>query len=242
MLVSVGIFSGCSSDEEHSSTTDAGAGGQTGTGGHTGSGGGTSASGGGSSSGGGASEAGTCTVAVGTPCDDKEDCPNGQLCCGKYQQGYVEFGCYDSCLALAGDAGGGLGGFGGPLWFELCNPKDTCEDTTAQCLTSPYLPSPLTRCLPAQLMGMAMGGTPDATFSHDKNAINCGTSVCGADEECCVRQPLEPYCAPKGAACDCNGGAPKADGGKPEDASTDAAPEKTDAAADAAARDAATRD
>jgi hypothetical protein len=228
-------ISGCSSDDKKTSS-DAGSGGQTGSGGNTGSGGG--ASGGGTQT--GDSGAKACTLAVGTSCDGKEDCPSGQRCCGKYDQtGYTEFGCFASCAALAGDAGGA--GFGsGPLWFELCNPKDGCEDTTATCSTSRYLPGSLSRCLPSQIMG-ATSGTPDATLKHDKDAVNCGKSVCGATEQCCVRQPLEPYCAPKGATCDCAGPAKGPDGGHSgaggADAGSAGGSPSTDAGRDASTRD-----
>jgi hypothetical protein len=130
--------------------------------------------------------------------------------------GYQQIGCFPSCTALAGD-----GGFvmGAALWFELCHPTDTCEDSTATCLTSQYLPGSLSRCLPASLAGMAMGNPPDATLKDDKNAVNCGSTVCGADEQCCIRQPLAPYCAPKSATCACTapeGGTPGAGGHGPD--------------------------
>jgi hypothetical protein len=115
---------------------------------------------------------------------------------------------------------------GAPLWFELCHAGDTCEDTTATCLTSSFLPNSLSRCLPSQLMGMAMGSPPNASLGKDKNEVNCGSKVCGASEQCCIRMPLEPYCAPKSATCACtepDAGA-GGDGGNQKDASTDGAP------------------
>jgi hypothetical protein len=81
---------------------------------------------------------------------------------------------------------------------------------------------------------MVAGGPPAGSLKSDKDAVNCGTKVCGAAEQCCVRQPLEPYCAAKGATCDCAGpttsttDAGKDGGGKHEDASTDASKPGTD--------------
>jgi hypothetical protein len=119
---------------------------------------------------------------------------------------------------------------GAPLWFELCHAGDTCEDTTATCLTSSFLPNSLSRCLPQQLVGMAMGSPPNATLGNNKDEVNCGSAVCGASEQCCIRMPLAPYCAPKSATCACT--APDAgaggDGGNQKDASTDGSTPTTD--------------
>lgn len=237
----VATTNGCAGDEPaRTQVPESGTG--EGTGGRTGgSGGGTSTSGGATSSGGATQ---TCSFAVGTTCDGKEDCPAGQLCCGSVMVGmgmgtsgthYTKFGCYDSCTALGGDASPMAGGL---LYYEVCNPADTCEDTTATCGTSQFLPDSLSRCLPANTM--AMNGTPDSTLNHNKNEINCGKSVCGATEQCCIRQPLDPYCAPKTATCECNapgsgdggggrGGAASGSGGA-AGAATGGAP--ADAAAD----------
>lgn len=241
MLICGSMVGGCSSDTAPSTGADSGN--QSGTGGSSSGTGGSNTGTGGSNTGGagpGSGGAATCSTAIGTTCDGPEDCPTGQRCCGKFvQPGYVQIGCFDSCAAQQGDAGFTMGG---ALWFELCHPNDTCEDTTATCGTSQYLPSSLSRCLPASLMGMAMNGTPDSTLGHDKNAVNCGKSVCTASEQCCIRQPLEPYCAARSATCDCkapDAGAPPGDAGKPDagrakDAGTGGAPPKSDAATDAA--------
>ncbi len=244
VLAGLIILGACSSsDNGPAGSEDSGTGGKAATGGSKSSSGGKSGAGGASgatSSGGkggasGAAGATMCTVAVATACDGPEDCSTGQRCCGKYQQGYVEFGCFDSCSALQGDAQPGPGG-GGAFWFELCHPGDVCEDTTAQCLTSTFLPKTLSRCLPSMLMMAAMGGPPDASLGKGKSQINCGAAVCGSSEECCLRQPLAPYCAAKGQACDCNvsdaGGAPDAGGGARKDASADVTTPSVDAAAD----------
>jgi hypothetical protein len=167
-------------------------------------------------------------MAVATECDGPEDCASGQHCCGEYNMsGYDKFKCMASCAATDAGAGAGLGM--GPILFELCHPGDTCEDSTAMCLTSPYLPASLSRCLPSMLMGQTSGNPPDTSLGKGAHQLNCGKSVCGSDEECCVRQPLEPYCAPKGTACACtheaapdagtkDSGAPVKDGGGVPDA------------------------
>jgi hypothetical protein len=199
---------------------------------------------------GGMGGATTCAMAVPTVCDGAEDCPAGQRCCGEYSGGgYDKFGCFDSCAATgaAGAAGAaGAPGMGamGPILFEMCHAGDTCEDMTAMCLTSPYLPSSLPRCLPMMLMGSTMGGPPDMSLGKGAGKINCGEAVCGAGEECCVRQPLAPYCAPKGSACSCTfttpeAGTPVPEGGKPDSGIPEAGtgtPTK-DAAPDAPAHD-----
>jgi hypothetical protein len=129
--------------------------------------------------------------------------------------GYDKFSCMPSCGP--GDAGAAAGGLGmgmGPILFELCHAGQTCEDSTAMCLTSPYLPSSLSRCLPSMLMGQTSGNPPDASLGKGAHELNCGSAVCGSEEQCCVRQPLEPYCAPKGAKCACDYTPPtSADGG-----------------------------
>jgi hypothetical protein len=222
----MGILSACSSDEiapaKESPDSSAGGGAGGGTGGRRATGGSTGNGGGGAvSNTGGAAGAPTCSVAFGTTCDGPEDCPTGQRCCGKLDPAgmpirYIEISCHDSCTALSGD-GGGL--MGTPAWFELCHPGDTCEDSTATCLTSRYLPAPLSRCLPSGVM--STGNPPDAGIPNDKNAVNCGGQVCGASEQCCIRQPLEPYCAPRTATCECappDGGGHGGAGGKPNDA------------------------
>jgi hypothetical protein len=228
----------CSSDSSTSGDEDAGAEASTGgkhTGGAAGRAGSAGTAGrggaGGASGAAGAAGATACTVAVATECDGAEDCPSGQHCCGEYNNGgYDKFGCYDSCAA-AGDAGAGMGApmMMGPILFELCHVGDTCEDSTAQCLTSPYLPSSLSRCLPSMLMGSTMGGTPDMSLGKAADKINCGEAVCGAGEECCVRQPLAPYCAPKGTTCGCTHTAGEG-GGVPEGGTPDASVPIPDAA------------
>jgi hypothetical protein len=234
MTAGLWILGACSSDSaKPGASAEAGAGGKGGTGNRSSLGGRTGSGGGVSAGGRGTVDAGSCTTAVGVTCDGPEDCPAGQRCCGKYQQQYVEFGCFDSCIAQQGDAQPALGG--GALWFDLCHPGDACEDSTAQCLTSAYLPKSLSRCLPASLMGMAMGGPPNATLGKGKDQVNCGTDVCGTGEKCCIRgATLAPYCAPSGATCDCTVPTAAADSGKPP---VKPGPDATTPPTDAATRD-----
>jgi hypothetical protein len=222
----VSIFSGCGTDTQLGPTsTDSGAGGRSGTGGRRATGGSSTSTGGGAGAGGGGGA--TCSVSFGTTCDGIEDCPAGQRCCGRLDPGgqpirYIEIGCMPSCAAPAGDSGP----MGTPDLFEVCHPTDTCENSTATCLTSQYLPAGLNRCLPSGVM--STGNPPDPTLDNVKNEVNCGSKVCTADEQCCVRMPLEPYCAPRNATCACSGppdaGTP-GDGGRPDGSTTpDAAP------------------
>jgi len=183
----------------------------TGTGGRTSTGG--STANGGNSGTGGTTAGGMCALAVPTECDGPEDCPSGQHCCGEYNMGYDKFSCMPSCLAGAAGAGGAAGAPGmGPILFELCHPGDTCEDSTAMCLTSPYLPGSLSRCLGSMFMAQTSGNPPDKSLGNGAHELNCGSAVCGSDEECCIRQPLAPYCAPKGTKCACDF-TPSTDGG-----------------------------
>ena len=218
LLASVGACG--DDDDEGTPTPDAGAG--RGGGGGRGGSGGSSGRGGGTSD---ASDAGSCTVAVATACDGPEDCPTGQRCCGKWDEEYVEFGCYASCIAQTGDSGAGPGG--GPLWFDMCHPGDACEDSTAMCLTSPYLPTSFSRCYDS-------GDPPNPALGNAANQVNCGTDVCTSGEKCCLRgSTLEPYCAPTSATCACDPPDPGTDAGDAApDTSQDAAPDSSDAAPD----------
>jgi hypothetical protein len=226
-------FAACASDNGPAGPDggeDSGTGGKKmGTGGRTSTGGSSgSAAKGGTSGGGGAAGSGMCTMAVATECDGAEDCPSGQQCCGEYNGGYDKFSCKPSCAPSDAGAAAGLGM---TFLFQLCHAGDTCEDSTAMCLTSPYLPMSFSRCLPAMLQGQTSGNPPDTSLGKGAHEVNCGSAVCGSDEECCIRQPLEPYCAPKGTTCSCDykapadagmkggkdaGGASSKDGGVPD--------------------------
>jgi len=149
-----------------------------------------------------------CSALVGVSCDGSEDCPQGKRCCGKLQgTGYVEFGCFDSCAALSDG--------GSPFrWLELCHPAEGCENPSFTCRGSSILPPPLTRC-------DAFGGSdPDPNADTSAGHVNCGQSVCGADEKCCIRSPHAPYCAKTSEPCECHpqsldgGPASHGDGGR----------------------------
>jgi hypothetical protein len=79
-------------------------------------------------------------------------------------------------------------------------------------------------------------GAPDPGLGRAPNAVNCGSVVCGAGEQCCLRQPREPYCAPASATCSCEPPQQEAGGdgqaGSTSDASGDAS--ATEAGGDAA--------
>ena len=208
LLLGFATFGACSSDddEQPANSRDAGPDRRT-TGGSGGSGGSTGGSGG---SGGTAGGADAGCVAVGTTCDGAEDCPTGQRCCARFQGmpptgRYAEFRCMDSCSAP--EAGVPEGGGFGATWLELCHAGDTCEDPTTFCTGSQYLPPSLARCFDTD------GGAPNASLGKAPNAVNCGSAVCGAGEQCCIRQPLDPYCAPAGATCQCERPQPEAGGG-----------------------------
>jgi hypothetical protein len=164
--VSTAITFACTSDESAGTVTDAGVDAD---GSGAASGGGAPGTGGTRPTGGSPGAAGgpSCLQAVAVTCDGAEDCPSGQKCCGKWDQEYVEFGCFDSCEALNADAG-----FGMVVWFDLCHPGDACEDPAAQCLTSTYLPSSLSRCYDT-------GTEPDPGLAARAAEINCGQEVCG---------------------------------------------------------------
>jgi hypothetical protein len=133
-----------------------------------------------------------CTELVPVVCDGPEDCPSNNQCCGLYSGGsYTQFACMPSCA----DAGapGDAGGFA--LWFEMCHAGQMCK--TGMCLTSMYLPGFLYRCYTS-------GNPPDAG-STGGPGVNCGSTTCAAGEECCLRQPHDPYCAPAGTQCACAG-------------------------------------
>jgi len=119
---------------------------------------------------------------------------------------YTKIACQPSCAAadagVASDAGG-LGGLGGGLTLELCHAGDACENSMTTCGSSMYLPDFLYRCF-------TMGNPPPASATGGPG-VHCGTATCGTTEQCCLRAPMNPYCAPKDQPCTCAG--PAGDGG-----------------------------
>jgi hypothetical protein len=130
----------------------------------------------------------------------------------------------DSCSAP--EAGVPEGGGFGATWLEMCHAGDTCEEPGTFCTSSQYLPSSLARCFDTD------GGAPDTNLGRAANAVNCGSAVCGAGQQCCIRQPLEPYCAPASETCQCERAQPEAGAGDGEagpasDASPDSGADST---------------
>jgi hypothetical protein len=156
-----------------------------------------------------------CIAVTPLTCDGPEDCQGGQSCCGLYSGGgYTQFTCMPSCADAGTPDGGGLA-----LWFEMCHAGQTCKDTTQSCLSSTYLPSSLYRCYTT--------GSPPPSTATGGPGVNCGATTCAAGEECCLREPHDPYCAPAGSACSCTGpadagssGDAALDGGAPADATS----------------------
>jgi hypothetical protein len=134
-----------------------------------------------------------CRRLLDVECDGPEDCPRGQMCCGEFSfsGGYRSFSCQDDCLAL--DAQGDA------AWSEICHPGQPCAMEGYECRArTGYLPDFLYRC--------RMDGTePGAAGSTEKDEVNCGDAVCGANEKCCISAPEgAPYCGPKDEPCLCN--------------------------------------
>jgi hypothetical protein len=161
--------------------------------------------------------AGDVCTPLAVPCDGPEDCPTGQLCCGSLGMGaggiaYTNIACQPSCApADAGAASDAAPPGGLALVLELCHAGGTCHDNPMyMCSSSTYLPSFLYRCY-------TMGAAAPATATGGPG-VNCGSTTCGAGQECCVRGPtdMSPYCAPVGQACSCAG--PSSDGGSTTDA------------------------
>lgn len=132
-----------------------------------------------------------CRAVAEIPCDGAEDCAAGEHCCAKSANaGYVEFGCFASCTALAANAGDAT-------WVELCHDGDTCEDAAMSCHASSSLPSSLARCsLTGRLSAPAGSANP--------GEVHCGTDVCGSGEKCCLRDPYPAYCTPTTTECRCH--------------------------------------
>jgi hypothetical protein len=131
----------------------------------------------------------TCTRLVDVACDGAEDCP-GQKCCAVYQGGYRKFECGDDCAAA--DAP--------PMIYssEACHPGESCTVAGYTCLQNlMILPDYLFRC-------RDMGEEPaNLTGSTAANEVNCGTSVCGSGQKCCISVPGQAVCVPKAQACSC---------------------------------------
>jgi hypothetical protein len=139
-----------------------------------------------------------CSLSVGAPCDGPEDCPLPQSCCATFDPvlfRYTDISCQRSCTGINE--------------FELCHPERGCRDAGDECRRSSIVPHDfITVCAQAARV-------PTETTSREVvGAVLCGSDQCKVgSEQCCLRSefdfstlmstPLEPYCAPLGAACDC---------------------------------------
>ena len=135
-----------------------------------------------------------CDVLTSLTCDGAEDCPNGELCCSRYDGSiYAEFGCFPSCVTMLAT------GSTGAEWRQICHAGDTCEDPAAACATTSRLPSTLGRC-----SATASGAPPDPATDSSAGRVNCGSTLCETGEQCCLREPGGEYCAPAGTPCRCH--------------------------------------
>jgi hypothetical protein len=132
----------------------------------------------------------TCERIVDIACDGSKDCPSGQSCCGHYAGGYREFVCAADCMAEETAQGG--------TWSQICHPGDTCAVDGYECRgNTDFLPEWLYRCRDT-------GVDPGAPGNTAADAINCGDSVCGAGEKCCLSVPGDQgVCTPAGETCRC---------------------------------------
>jgi len=160
-----------------------------------------------------------CALAVGAACDGKEDCAQGQTCCGRFEPAlftYTSIGCRASC--------------NGENDFELCHPGETCARPGTECRSSLIIPH--------DFIGVCAGpesSLPVLTGGSVAGEIACGNAACAVPaEQCCLRSrydfrdmgvsALEPYCAPLDHRCSCNhepidAGSPgDGDGGQDQDA------------------------
>jgi hypothetical protein len=136
----------------------------------------------------------TCTRIVEVNCDGNEDCPGSQKCCGQYDGGYRKLVCADDCAEEEAAQGG--------TWSNICHPGDTCETPDGgaaafMCLqNTDFLPDFLSRCRDT--------GTPaEETGSTAAGEINCGDSVCGSGQKCCISVPGLAVCTPSNQDCGC---------------------------------------
>jgi hypothetical protein len=158
-----------------------------------------------------------CSLAVGAWCDGKEDCAQGQTCCGRFEPVrfmYTSIGCKASC--------------DGSNDFELCHPGESCTREGTECRSSLIIPH--------AFIGVCAGpesSLPVVTGASVAGKIACGGATCDVGvEQCCLRSrydfrtmgvsALEPYCAPPDHRCSCNhepvDAGSSSDGGEDQDA------------------------
>lgn len=135
--------------------------------------------------------ANTCERVLEVRCDGAEDCPGDRMCCGEFDgAGYRLFRCAASCAEREASTG--------TVWSQACHPGDACEVGGFECRASPgYLPDSLYRCRDS-------GFVPSAAHSTAAEEVNCGDSICGPGEKCCVSFPgLAAHCGPADVPCPC---------------------------------------
>jgi hypothetical protein len=160
-----------------------------------------------------------CARPVGAQCDGREDCAEGQTCCGVYDPlffSYRSISCSASCDSLND--------------FELCHPGESCSRAGYVCRMSLVLPYDFIGvCAPPDAMAQPVIGTAVA------GEIACGDERCATSaEHCCLRprydfgamslDGLEPYCAPLAQRCDCDYEPEPPDAGNPDAGPPDAGP------------------
>jgi hypothetical protein len=143
-----------------------------------------------------------CTQLAAVPCDGPEDCPEGDLCCGRLAGStFDRFECRSACDVPAGEGGAyedaGLEASAQEAtWYEICHPGSTCTNPQYQCSKSALLPAFLSRCFTSGAVATTAGSTAAAE-------VNCGGAVCTRGEQCCLHPPQDPSCLAQGEPCDC---------------------------------------
>ena len=142
-----------------------------------------------------------CVLHVGASCDGPEDCASGQQCCAQFERtsySYTRIECADSCANAD--------------QYELCHPGQQCETSGYVCRRSVIVPHDFIHvCASPAPVPPPPAGPAGVPLEGE---VVCGDGTCRAgDEVCCLRSqfdfatmklnPLQPYCAPEGSACEC---------------------------------------
>lgn len=133
-------------------------------------------------------EVSECTMLVGAECDGDEDCSGDDVCCGVYTgTGYSSIDCQAECST------GNV---------RLCHYGESCEaddGSTYDCASSGFLPASFGVCV------ASLGAATEESNSAIAGEINCGDSICGEGEKCCLRgSSRDPYCADLEDECLCD--------------------------------------
>jgi hypothetical protein len=137
-----------------------------------------------------------CSLQVGAECDGTEDCPKGEVCCGKLADlvpWYETISCQKSCPL--------------PQSYEICHAGTKCRDGS-QCRRSVIIPH--------EFIGICSIAGRDEKPTGDalKGEVACGPTTCQVGtQKCCLNAKVtfssppmaEPaYCAPLSAGCLCD--------------------------------------